>query len=58
MGEKALNVADDLSRPVLEARHITRNYGAVIALADASISLFPNEVLGLSATTVPASPHS
>jgi ABC-type sugar transport system ATPase subunit len=34
-------------QPVLEARHITRNFAAVIALADASISLRPREVLGL-----------
>ena len=34
-------------KPALEARHITRNFGAVIALADASIQLFPGEVLGL-----------
>jgi ABC-type sugar transport system ATPase subunit len=33
--------------PVLEARHITRNFGAVIALADASLTLYPREVLGL-----------
>ena len=33
--------------PVLEARHITRNFGAVVALADASISLGSREVLGL-----------
>ena len=31
----------------LEARHVTRNFGAVIALADASLSLRPQEVLGL-----------
>lgn len=31
----------------LEARHISRNFGAVIALADASLSLHPREVLGL-----------
>jgi ABC-type sugar transport system ATPase subunit len=33
--------------PVLEARHIQRNFGAVVALADASVSLRPGEVLGL-----------
>ena len=33
--------------PVLEARHITRNFGAVIALADASLSLNRHEILGL-----------
>jgi len=32
---------------VLEARHITRHFGAVVALADASIALHRNEVLGL-----------
>ena len=37
----------DANFPVLEARHITRNFGAVVALADASISLGPREVLGL-----------
>ncbi|MGN6103447.1 MAG: ATP-binding cassette domain-containing protein [Devosia sp.] len=34
-------------QPVLEARHIQRNFGAVVALADASISLHRGEVLGL-----------
>src|SRR5688572_9768032 len=33
--------------PVLEARHITRHFGAVVALADASLALHPREVLGL-----------
>jgi ABC-type sugar transport system ATPase subunit len=33
--------------PVLEARHIQRNFGAVIALADASVMLRRGEVLGL-----------
>jgi ABC-type sugar transport system ATPase subunit len=32
---------------VLEARHITRHFGAVVALADASLSLKRHEVLGL-----------
>jgi ABC-type sugar transport system ATPase subunit len=38
------NAAD---KPVLEARHIARHFGAVIALADASLQLYPREVLGL-----------
>ena len=33
--------------PVLEARHISRNFGAVVALADASIEVGRHEVLGL-----------
>ena len=33
--------------PVLEARRITRTFGAVIALAEASLGLRPREVLGL-----------
>jgi ABC-type sugar transport system ATPase subunit len=33
--------------PVLEARHIQRNFGAVVALADASVALNRGEVLGL-----------
>jgi ABC-type sugar transport system ATPase subunit len=33
--------------PVLEARHITRHFGAVVALADASLTLRPREVVGL-----------
>lgn len=33
--------------PVLEAVHIAKNFGAVVALADASLSLRPREVLGL-----------
>ncbi|HVG47256.1 MAG TPA: ATP-binding cassette domain-containing protein [Rubellimicrobium sp.] len=32
---------------VLEARHVTKSFGAVVALADASLSLRPREVLGL-----------
>jgi len=32
---------------VLEARHITRNFGALVALADASLTLNRHEVLGL-----------
>jgi ABC-type sugar transport system ATPase subunit len=35
------------AQPVLEARHIARNFAAVIALADASLQLYPREVLGL-----------
>ena len=35
------------SGPVLEARHIARHFGAVVALADASLDLYPREVLGL-----------
>jgi len=35
------------SRPVLEARHITRHFGAVVALADASLALHRHEILGL-----------
>ncbi len=34
-------------QPVFEARHIARNFGAVVALADASVSLNKGEVLGL-----------
>ncbi|HVY43202.1 MAG TPA: ATP-binding cassette domain-containing protein [Hyphomicrobiaceae bacterium] len=33
--------------PVLEARHIAKNFGAVVALADASVVLNRGEVLGL-----------
>ena len=33
--------------PVLEARHIKRHFGAVVALADASMNLYPREVVGL-----------
>jgi ABC-type sugar transport system ATPase subunit len=33
--------------PVLEARHMARRFGAVVALADASLSLRRHEVLGL-----------
>ena len=35
------------SKPVLAARHITRHFGAVVALADASLTLNKREVLGL-----------
>ena len=33
--------------PVLAARHMARRFGAVVALADASLSLRRHEVLGL-----------
>ena len=39
--------AADASHPVLEARHIQRNFGAVVAIADASLTLNRGEVLGL-----------
>ena len=35
------------NQPVLEARGIARNFGAVIALADANLALYRREVLGL-----------
>ncbi|WP_421761138.1 ATP-binding cassette domain-containing protein [Devosia sp.] len=40
-------MSDPISTPVLEARHITRHFGAVVALADASLTLNNGEVLGL-----------
>jgi ABC-type sugar transport system ATPase subunit len=40
MGNEALS-------PVLEARNIARHFGAVVALADASLQLYPREVVGL-----------
>jgi ABC-type sugar transport system ATPase subunit len=38
---------EETQAPVLEARNITRHFGAVVALAGASLALNPNEVLGL-----------
>ena len=40
-------MSDPIFTPVLEARHITRHFGAVVALADASLTLNNGEVLGL-----------
>ncbi len=40
-------MAEITGQPVLEARHIARNFGAVVALADASISLHRREIIGL-----------
>ncbi len=40
-------MSDPIATPVLEARHITRHFGAVVALADASLTLNNGEVLGL-----------
>lgn len=40
-------VAGARSEAVLEARHITKHFGAVVALADASLALRRHEVLGL-----------
>jgi ABC-type sugar transport system ATPase subunit len=42
-----MSAANSSPAPVLEARHIQRNFGAVVALADASITLNRAEVLGL-----------
>jgi ABC-type sugar transport system ATPase subunit len=44
-GTQQTSVAQD--GPVLEARHITRHFGAVVALEDASLALNRHEVLGL-----------
>jgi ABC-type sugar transport system ATPase subunit len=38
---------DEAVAPVLEARNIARHFGAVTALADASLKLYPREVVGL-----------
>ena len=40
-------MSDPIPTPALEARHIARNFGAVVALADASLTLNNGEVLGL-----------
>ena len=40
-------MANQVPTPVLEARNISRHFGAVVALADASLPLYPREVLGL-----------
>ena len=40
-------MSDGRADPVLEARHISRHFGAVVALADASLALQRHEVLGL-----------
>jgi ABC-type sugar transport system ATPase subunit len=40
-------MSSPLHEPVLEARHITRLFGAVVALANASLQLNRHEVLGL-----------
>jgi len=37
----------EVQAPVLEARNISRHFGAVVALADASLKLYPREVVGL-----------
>ncbi len=39
--------ATPVGAPVLEARHMVRRFGAVVALADASLALRRHEVLGL-----------
>ena len=45
--QSAAQAPPDPRQVVLEARHITRRFGAVTALADASLALGPNEVLAL-----------
>ena len=42
-----VTVAPPVDVPVLAARHMARRFGAVVALADASLSLRRHEVLGL-----------
>jgi simple sugar transport system ATP-binding protein len=37
----------DERKPLYEARHVSKNYGPVVALDDVSIALYPGEVLGL-----------
>ncbi len=44
-GREALTTA--VAAPVLEARDIAKHFGAVVALAGASLALYPREVLGL-----------
>ncbi|MBN9308826.1 MAG: sugar ABC transporter ATP-binding protein [Devosia sp.] len=41
------SMSDVAAAPVLEARNIARHFGAVTALADASLKLYPREVVGL-----------
>jgi len=40
-------MSDEALSPVLAAHNISRHFGAVVALADASLTLRPREVLGL-----------
>ena len=40
-------MGNEAHSPVLEARNISRHFGAVVALADASLQLYPREVVGL-----------
>jgi ABC-type sugar transport system ATPase subunit len=40
-------MSDEALSPVLAARNISRHFGAVVALADASLTLRPREVVGL-----------
>jgi ABC-type sugar transport system ATPase subunit len=42
-----LTSSPPVGKPVLEARHMARRFGAVVALADASLALRRHEVLGL-----------
>jgi ABC-type sugar transport system ATPase subunit len=42
-----LTSSPPVGMPVLEARHMARRFGAVVALADASLALRRHEVLGL-----------
>jgi ABC-type sugar transport system ATPase subunit len=45
--ETGVEFRDGPGQPVLQASHIARSFGAVIAIADASLTLNRNEVLGL-----------
>ena len=40
-------MGNEAHSPVLEARNVSRHFGAVVALADASLQLYPREVVGL-----------
>jgi ABC-type sugar transport system ATPase subunit len=46
-GDREEVMSDEALSPVLEARNISRHFGAVVALADASLTLRPREVVGL-----------
>ena len=54
-GEDADQMSDSPEGPVLVLRHAAKSFGAVQALVDGSIELYPGEVTPWSARTARAS---
>src|SRR5436309_452057 len=47
MSSSAVEAIPPAARPVIEARAITKRYGALTALQDVNLSVYPGEIVGL-----------